>query len=339
MGPGLEMTVQRQMVVTERILTNGGAAPALLDLFARHERFFVTSHARPDGDALGSALGLMHLLDGMGKEVRVAFADPVPDAYAWLPGMERIEHVLPEEAPEVAILLECGSVERTGFDPACFAEMGDAVMVNIDHHLSGRPFAEVNWIDDKACAVGAMLYDLAVASGREITAARATCLYAAVLTDTGSFTYAGTVESTFALARHLVERGANANEVARHVYFSNPASKVRALGIALATMQIEDGIAWAWILEEGMDRAGAVVEDCEGIVQYLIGIAGVKAAIFLREMPGGEEFRLSLRSKGGVDVAQVAERFGGGGHRNASGCTVAGPLDAAIVRVLAELRR
>ena len=172
-----------------------------------------------------------------------------------------------------------------------------------------------------------MVYDLAVASGVAITPDIANCLYAAVLTDTGSFTYACTTASTFALAQHLVERGANANRIAQAVYFSNPASKIQLLGAALRNLNLDPPIAWTWITLDEMKRAGATVEDSEGIVNYLIGIAGVEAAVFLRELPGGTEFRLSLRSKAGIDVARVAETFGGGGHRNASGCTLEGPLD------------
>ena len=241
-------------------------------------------------------------------------------------------------APDVAVLLECDGFERTGFGRIAFDHMGAGLTINIDHHLSGKTFASFNWIDPEACAVGAMIYDLAVASGAEITAEMATCLYTAVLTDTGSFTYPSTVAATFALAEHLVESGADANKIAQAVYFSNPPSKIRLLGAALGNMQIEGTVAWSWITQEEMSRADAAVEDCEGIVNYLIGMAGVEAAVFLRELPSRTEFRLSLRSKGEVDVAKVAERFGGGGHRSASGCTLDGPLDEAVTRIVAELQ-
>jgi phosphoesterase RecJ-like protein len=243
-----------------------------------------------------------------------------------------------DSAPDTAILLECDSFERTGFERLAFERMDAGLTINIDHHLSGKLFAGFNWIDPEACAVGAMIYDLAVASGTEITAGMATCLYTAVLTDTGSFTYPSTVATTFALAEHLVERGADANRIAQAVYFSNPPSKIRLLGAALGNMQIEGSVAWSWVTQAEMARAGAEVEDCEGVVNYLIGIAGVEAAVFLRELPSRTEFRLSLRSKGEVDVAQVAECFGGGGHRNASGCTLHGPLNEAIERIVTELR-
>jgi len=329
-------------------ISQTGFIEALLKLLRERESFVVTSHARPDGDAIGSALGMMHLLEGMGKQVTVAFADPLPAIYRWLPGAERIQSTLPVTAPDAAILLECDRVERTGFDPVDFKRMGAELTINVDHHLSGRPFADFNWIDPQACAVGAMVYDLAaseiaVASGVEITVAMATCLYTAVMTDTGSFSYPSTCAGTFAMVGHLVERGANPSGIAHAVYFSNPASKIRLLGAALSNMRIEKlnaggEVAWSWITQQEMERAGADVEDCEGVVNYLIGIAGVQVAVFLRELPEGTQFRLSLRSQGDVDVARVAERFGGGGHRIASGCTLDGPLESAMACLVAELR-
>ncbi len=310
---------------------------SLLELIEERRTFFVTSHCRPDGDAIGSSLGMMHLLEGLGKQVTVGFADPIPHIYRSLPGAERIVSALPCAPPDATILLECDSLDRSGFTQAEFDDLAAPCTINIDHHVSGRPYAHFNWIDVKACAVGAMVYDLAVASGVEITPAMATCLYTAVLTDTGSFTYAGTVASTFALAEHLVQRGADANRIAQDVYFSNSASKFRLLGAALRTLQVEPPIACAWITLEDMESAGASFEDSEGIVNYLIAIAGIEMAVFLREMPGGQ-FRLSLRSKQDIDVAAVAEMFGGGGHRNSSGCTITGPLDSVRSRILEQLR-
>jgi phosphoesterase RecJ-like protein len=316
-------------------MSQADSIAALLTLIRERQSFLITSHARPDGDAIGSAVGLMHLLDALGKDVQVAFADPIPLIYGYLPSVARVTHTLPTAPPDAAILLECDSIARTGFN--CIPAR---LTINVDHHKSGRDFADFNWIDPQASAVGAMIYDLAVASGIEISAALATCLYTAVLTDTGSFTYSATTAKTFALAEHLVASGANAHQVAQAVYFSNPPSKIRVLGLALNNMVLEGEVAHAWITLDEMARAGAVPEDCEGVVNYLIGIAGIETAAFLRELlaaNGETEYRTSLRSKGSVDVSAVAERFGGGGHRNASGCTLAGPLDFARARVVAEL--
>jgi len=306
---------------------------ALLTLMRERESFVISSHARPDGDAIGSSLGLMHVLEAMGKRVHVAFSDPIPQIYKSLPGVERIRTRLPDTPCDAIILLECESFARTGFDEAAFARLAAGLSINIDHHRSGQLFASFNWIDPEACAVGAMIYDLAIASGVEISASMATCLYTAVLTDSGAFTYPSTVSATFALAEHLVRSGADANGIAQAVYFSNPPGKIRLLGAALRNMQIQEPLAWAWILQDG-----AEVEDCEGVVNYLIGMAGIEAAVFMRELPSGKDFRLSLRSKGEVDVASVAEHFGGGGHRNASGCNLEGDLDTVLAHILPALR-
>lgn len=316
--------------------TSAEKCAELLTLLREHEHFLLTSHARPDGDAIGSALGLMHLLEDMGKRVDVAFADPIPVIYHSLPGAERIHHTdppsLPDTRPEVAILLECDSIERSGY-----AAIPAGFTINIDHHLSGRAFADWNWVDPGACAVGSMLYEFAVAGRLPISAAAATCLYTAVLTDTGSFTFPCTTSATFALAGHLVDCGADAHHIAQEVYFSNPEGKVRILGSALSGIIVQDALAWTVITLCDMQTAGASVSDSEGVVNYLIGIAQVQAAVVFRELAGGG-WRASLRSKDRVDVAAVAECFHGGGHQNASGCTLSGRPGFAIDDLLAAMK-
>ena len=304
------------------------ALAAILPLIRGHRTFLVSSHARPDGDAVGSALGAMHLLDAMGKQVTVAFADPIPRPFLALPGAERIVRVLPETPAEVVLVLECDSVARTGF-----AHLPGGVLVNIDHHHSGMNYGAVNWIDAKAPAVGAMLYELAVASGAPLSPALASCLYAAVLTDTVTFTLPSTTAATFDLARHLLELGADAAAISNAVYFSQRESKLRLLGSALRGLQVRGPVAWSAVRGADMAETGANAEDSEGIVQHLIGVEGVRAAALLRELGNGRSLRVSLRSKGTVNVAHVAETFGGGGHRNASGCTVDGPVEEAARRV------
>jgi phosphoesterase RecJ-like protein len=182
-----------------------------------------------------------------------------------------------------------------------------------------------------------MVYDLATLAGVDITPDMATCLYTAVLTDTGSFCYAGTDAHTFDLAGDLVRHGANPTLIAQHTYFSNPTSKMLLLGAALSNLHREGRLAWMWVSCDDMQRTCAAEEDCEGIVNYAIGIAGVEVAVFLRELPD-HRVRLSLRSKGELNVARIAERFGGGGHLHASGCTIDGPLPAATDHILDHLR-
>ncbi|HEX3375029.1 MAG TPA: DHH family phosphoesterase, partial [Edaphobacter sp.] len=196
---------------------------ALLAAFCAHPRFLLTSHARPDGDAIGSALALAEVLDQLGCKVDVILADPIPSTYRALPNLHRIHHTASANDIDPgrntpAILLECDGVARTGL-----LGLEGRTLINIDHHASGRPFGSINWIDEHACAVAAMVYRIAVAANVDITPSMATCLYAAILSDTGSFQYSSTTADTFALVHHLAARGANPSQIARDIYLSNPA--------------------------------------------------------------------------------------------------------------------
>lgn len=306
---------------------------AILRVLREGERFLVCSHSRPDGDAVGSMLAFGMLLEQMGKHADLVTADRVPAVYRRLPGADAIRTVLGVHGHyDAAILLECDGLERTrlhGLEPY--------FLINIDHHITGRPYAHVNWIEHQAASTGELVHCLARAAGAGITPEMATCLYITVLTDTGSFCYGALGASTFALAQELVLAGADPIAIARDIYFSVPAAKVMLLGAALNNLHVDHSLAWLWITQQDMERTRAAEEDCEGIVNFALGIAGVEAAVFLRELPEGY-FRLSLRGKGSVNVAAIAERLGGGGHENASGCTLNGPLDRAIQQILAELR-
>ena len=329
---------QPEVVPSNHLSSHEAKIAALLTVFRSHPRFLLTSHARPDGDAIGSVMALAEVLDQLGCKVDVVLADPVPATYTTLPNVERIHHTpsasdIDPTGDTPAILLECDGITRTGL-----LGLEGRTLINIDHHASGRNFGAFNWIDEHACAVGAMVYRIAVAAGIDMTPSMATCLYSAILSDTGAFTYSSTTADTFALVHDLAAHGANPSKIARDIYFSNPETKIRLLGAALSNLQCDGDIAWAWITSQDMERIGAIAEDCEGVVNYLISIAGVESAVFLREVPDEEQFRLSIRSKGKVDVARIAEHFGGGGHRSASGCTLNGPLDIALERILTQLR-
>lgn len=306
---------------------------AILHVLREGERFLVCSHSRPDGDAVGSVLAFGMLLEQMGKRVDLCTADRIPAIYRRLPGAGAIRTVLGVHGHyDAAILLECDGLERTrlhGLEPF--------FLINIDHHITGRAFANLNWIEHRAASTGELVHRLVKAAGARVTPEMATCLYTTVLTDTGAFSYGALSASTFALAGELVVSGADPIAIARDIYFSAPAAKVMLLGAALNTLHLEDSIAWLWITQQDMARTHAAEEDCEGIVNFALGIAGIEAAVFLRELPEGH-FRLSLRGKGRVNVAAIAEKLGGGGHENAAGCTLEGPLEPAIQQILAELR-
>jgi phosphoesterase RecJ-like protein len=238
------------------------------------------------------------------------------------------------EAPgaDTAIILECDSVARTRL-----TGLEQHYLINIDHHATARPFGNVNWIDPNACATAEMIFRLAREAGVKISPEVATCLYTAVLTDTGSFCFHGTNEQTFALAQELVRCGADPVRIAHNVYFSTHISKMRLLGAALSNLRRDGSLAWMHVDRAAMEACQATEEDCEGLVNYAVAIQGIEVALFFREQPDGR-FRVSLRSKGGVNVASVAEALGGGGHSCASGCAADGPLSAAVEQVLTQLR-
>jgi phosphoesterase RecJ-like protein len=300
----------------------------------QRERFVLTSHARPDGDAIGSALACCQVLRLMGKEADVVLHDPVPRIYRSLPFADQVLQAnVVNGNYQAAIILECDSIHRTRLEG-----LEDRFLISIDHHLSGRPFAHVNWIDPHAAATAEMVFRLTREAGVKFSPDIATCLYTALMTDTGSFMFQSTNERTFALARELVLAGADPAHCARGIYFAQPAAKLRLLGEALRDLHQEGHLAWVSITQEQMERCGAKEEDCEGLVNYVLSIGDVEVAAFFRELPDGR-YRVSLRSKGKLDVARVAESFGGGGHECASGCSVEGPLAQAVRHVLSQLRR
>lgn len=299
----------------------------------QRDRFVLTSHARPDGDAIGSALACCQILRAMGKQADVMLRDGVPRIYRTLPFADQVLQANRVTGNyEAAIILECDSVNRTRLEG-----LEDRFLISIDHHVSGRPFAHVNWIDPHAVATGEMVFRLAREAGTPFSPEMATCLYTALMTDTGSFMFQGTNEHTFALARELVLAGADPSHCARNIYFAHSVAKIRLLGEALRNLNTEGHVGWTWVTQEQMERCGAKEEDCEGLVNYVLSIGEVEVAAFFRELPDGR-FRLSLRSKGKLDVARVAEGFGGGGHECASGCSIDGPLAHAVHLVLESLR-
>jgi len=304
----------------------------VLQEIRERRRFVVTSHARPDGDGIGSALACAQILRQLGKDAEIVMHDGVPRIYQSLPFADRVirtESVPPNDA---VIILECDSIKRTQLQG-----LEDCFLINIDHHVSGRNFANVNWIDSSVMATAELIYRMARLAGVPLDSDMATCLYTALMTDTGSFMFEGTNEHTFAIARELALAGADPAHCARHIYFGHSTAKLRLLGAALANLYREGSLAWIWVTQEQMERFGAREEDCEGLVNYALSIGDVQVAVFFRELPDGR-WRVSLRSKGEVNVSAVAEHFGGGGHKCASGCSLDGPMEVAVSRIVERLR-
>lgn len=305
----------------------------IVGVLRRGQRFLVTSHCRPDGDAVGSMLAMGMLLEQMGKSADLVTSDRVPVVYRSLPRADSIRSAMRVHGPyDAVILLECDGLER-----ARLLGLEGNFLINIDHHVSGREYGHINWIDYDAASVGEMVLKILKAAGGKLTPEIAVCLYTTVLTDTGGFCYGSTRPATFALAQELTLAGADPIRVAQDIYYSTSTAKMLLLGAALSNLKREGPLAWLWVTHEDMVRSCAAEEDCEGIVNYAVCVSGVEAAAFLRELPE-RRIRVSLRGKGRVNMAEIAERLGGGGHASASGCTVEGPLARAIEDILAQLR-
>ncbi len=304
----------------------------VLQAIRARKRFVVTSHARPDGDGIGSALACGQILRVMGKEAEVVMYDGIPRIYQNLPFADRA--VQADRAPtnDAVIMLECDGIRR-----ALLEGLDQCFLINIDHHMSGRNFGNINWIDPTVMATAELVYRLARLACVPIDRDIATCLYTALMTDTGSFMFEGTNEHTFTVARELVLAGADPAKCARHIYFGHSTAKMRLLGAALSHLHREGPLAWIWVTQEQMERYGAREEDCEGLVNYALSMGDVQVAIFFRELPD-HRYRVSLRSKGEVNVSSIAEHFGGGGHKCASGFSLEGPLAVAVGRVVDRLR-
>ena len=304
----------------------------VLEEIRARRSFVVTSHARPDGDGIGSALACGQILRVMGKDAVVVMYDGVPRIYQNLPFADRVVQADAVPPNDAVILLECDSTKR-----ALLRGLEECFLINIDHHASGRNFGNINWVDSSVMATAELVFRLARLACVPVDRDIATCLYTALMTDTGSFMFEGTNEHTFTVARELVLAGADPARCARPIYFGHSTAKLRLLGVALSNLHREGPLAWIWITQEQMQRFGAREEDCEGLVNYALSMADVQVAIFFRELPD-RRFRVSLRSKGEVNVSSVAEHFGGGGHKCASGCSLEGPLAVAVTRIVERLR-
>jgi bifunctional oligoribonuclease and PAP phosphatase NrnA len=304
-------------------------------------RILISSHANPDGDAIASELGLARVLAGLGKRTAIWNLHPVPALFAVLPGAEEI---VAGDAPppgfpdafDLVVVLECPTLDRTGLEGALAARP----MVNIDHHLGNDGYGEASWVDAEQPAVGVMVAELATALGGTIDTQTANCLLVALVTDTGGFRFANSTPEAFEAAARLLRLGAEIETVSRWLYERQPETAVRLLGELLATLRRHhDGrIATVHLTRAMFARSGAAPGDSEGLIDTPRTIDGVEAVALFRELEV-DSWKISLRSRGALDVQQIARRFGGGGHVNAAGCRFTGTLAEAERTFVDELAR
>jgi len=348
----------------------------VLDVLKECEAFLISSHINPDGDAIGSQLAFYSLLSDLGKKVSVVNSDPVPLAYSFLPNAEFLQCVEPTSTKEdirhktqdarkardgksevsslksqvlslesisdveVAIILDCGSLNRIGGELAARIHPKRA-LVNIDHHRSNDHFGTHNLVDADACATAELVFDLMEYGGIAVGRDRAVCLYTAILTDTGCFKYTNTTAEAHRIAARLIDEGVHPDRIAELVYEVIPYQRAKLFSMALGTLRLSpDGkIAWISVTRGMHERTGTGSADTEGFVDYVRSLRDIEVAILFRETENGDT-KVSLRSKVGakhaspVDVDQIAAMFGGGGHQAAAGCIISGPLDGSIDVIL-----
>lgn len=306
--------------------------PEIAAALREAESIAVLSHARPDGDAIGSGLAVALPLRALGKQVVVLNEDGVPGTLAFLPGASTV--VRPDRGTPVkadlAVAVDCANRERLG---AGCLEVLSAVprWINIDHHRSNEDYGDLFYVDPSAPATGEIIHALLTEGGFPLDVSTGENLYAAISTDTGSFQYCGTTARTYETAAALIRLGVDVPGICRNLYEAYPLRRIELLRRLLNDLQVTHGGRVAsWGLTRAMiQETGALPEDAEGLIDTIRAIRGVVVAIALEELPDGR-IRVSLRSKDpSVDVGHLAARFGGGGHPLAAGARLPGPLSDA----------
>jgi len=294
------------------------------DEIRRRQRFVLSSHVRPDGDAIGSQLAMAFALWQLGKDVRLVNRDAPPGPLRVFPGVSKIEVAERIDDPgDAVIVMECGDLSRTGVEG-----FDRGFVINIDHHLGNTNYGSLNWFDASAAACGEMVFGLVKELGAELTREIATHVYIAILTDTGSFHYSSISPRTFDICRQCVEAGIDPPAIAGAVFDSNHLGRLKLFGAVLSKMELDASgrVATIYVDQQLAHECGGTYEDTEGIVNLPLTVKEIEAVAFFKEAGPGD-WRVSMRSKGEVDVNVVAKEFGGGGHKNASGCSAKGRLE------------
>lgn len=288
------------------------------------QRFVIVSHVRPDGDAVGSQMAMAHALRDLGKDVRVVSRDLAPPPLQVFPGVSDIEILDRVDEPgDAVIVMESGDLLRTGV-----SGLERSFVINIDHHVGNSMFGAINWFDVSAAACGEMVFDLIRELGVPLSHDIAVHLYIAILTDTGSFHHSNITPRTFEICRECVAAGVNPAAVARSVYDSNSLGRIKLMGAVLNRMQLASAgrLAIVSVDQDLVTACEGTYEDTEGLINLPLTVREIQAVVFFKEV-GPLDWRVSMRSKGEVNINAVAKEFGGGGHKNASGCSASGTLE------------
>ena len=296
----------------------------ILAEIAKHQSFCIVGHIRPDGDCIGSQVGLALALKSIGKKVVCWNQDEVPTKLQFMVPNNLMQKPEPGQEFDCVIATDCAAFDRLGDTAECITQR--KVFINIDHHTGNTRYADLNWVNSRKPSTGELIFEMAKTAGWSITSSIADCLYTAVSTDTGSFMYPTTTPETYQVAAELVEAGANLNTICSEVYQSYPLSRIRLLRMLFNNFKLthDNQIAYFWLKKEHFTRSGASRADSEGLIDHLRDIDPVLIAVVFEEIEDGL-IRISLRSKTKkLLVNKIAAEFGGGGHHAASGARIQG---------------
>ena len=311
----------------------------ILDVVRENRTFCIVGHVRPDGDCVGSQLGLALALRNEGKQVSCWNEDPVPQKYKFLNTAGLFEKPKQGRKFDCVIATDCASFERLGKAGACIANR--KTFINIDHHESNTRYADINWVSAREPSCGELIYRLMKVARWPVTKPIADLLFTAISTDTGSFQYPSTRPGTFHAAAELVARGANLAKICDEVYQSYPLSRARLLKHIYSRFRLthDDRIGWFWLKPADFARTGVESEDTEGLIDHIRNIEPVVVACVFEELEP-DLIRISLRSKSDkVNVNEIAAQFGGGGHPAAAGARISGKPLSVQRQVIAAIKR
>jgi len=308
----------------------------IVDAIRSRQRFVLSSHARPDGDSIGSQLAMAYALRDLGKHVELVNFDAAPPQLMGFPGVPDIR-IAPavDGSFDASIIMECSDLARTGV-----TGLERAFVINVDHHPGNKAYGNINWFDAGAAACAEMVFALVQALRVPLSKEIATHIYLAILTDTGSFHYSSISPRTFDICRQLLEAGVDPVRVSRQVFDSNSMGRLRLMASVLGGMTFDpSNRVGVLFLDHAMARgAGGTYDDTEGLINQPLTVKEVQAVVFFKQSEG-DAYRVSMRSKGEVDIGAVAKEFGGGGHKNAAGCSVTGPIETLKTTFVGKILR